>query len=103
MGPDGHIASLFPEHPLLEEGTSWVAPVFDSPKPPPQRITLTLPLINAAARVGVVTTGASKAEILKRVFGKREAPGALPAQQVVGEGRELIWFMDDAAAGSLLS
>jgi 6-phosphogluconolactonase len=67
MGPDGHTASLFPGHPALAaEGVT--APVRDSPKPPPERITLTLPYLNASHRILLVVTGASKADALARVI-----------------------------------
>jgi len=54
MGPDGHTASLFPQHALLKEDAKWIAPISDSPKPPPQRITFTLPLINKGRYVAFV-------------------------------------------------
>jgi 6-phosphogluconolactonase len=98
MGEDGHTASLFPGHPLLKETERWVAPIFDSPKPPPQRITLTLPVLNNARRVAFITAGASKADILPQVL---EAGSALPAHLVQPASGKLDWFMDEAAAAQL--
>ncbi|KAF8973781.1 6-phosphogluconolactonase [Flammula alnicola] len=78
MGPDGHTASLFPGHELLTEEDRWVAYVEDSPKPPPQRITLTYPVINHAARVAFVASGAAKADVLSRVLDHPEEGCRLP-------------------------
>ncbi|XP_068139831.1 probable 6-phosphogluconolactonase [Drosophila tropicalis] len=69
MGPDGHTCSLFPEQPeSLAEISRLIIPIRNSPKPPPERITFTLPLINNAKDVAFVVTGASKATVVKKVF-----------------------------------
>ncbi len=94
MGPDGHTASLFPGHPLLSETTRFVAPVFDSPKPPPERVTLTLPALNAARRVFFIVTGPAKAGALAAVFGAQPPP----AGRVRPAGEQAAWFVDRAAA-----
>ena len=103
IGPDGHVASLFPTHPLLSESTAWVAPITDSPKPPPNRITLTLPVLNAAHCVAVVAAGGSKAPVVKQSvptesFSPSSPP--LPAGLVRPQG-ELLWIVDVAAGSDL--
>lgn len=99
MGGDGHTASLFPGHSLLDEQERWVAPIFDSPKPPPERITLTLPVINQAATVAFIAAGAGKADALAQVFAPTDEP--LPAAQVQPNDGELHWFIDEEAAANL--
>ena len=68
MGPDGHTASLFPNHELLNENELLVASISDSPKLPPKRITLTYPVINGGRNVLFVAAGGSKAENLPKVI-----------------------------------
>jgi 6-phosphogluconolactonase len=69
FGPDGHTCSLFPHHELLNETNRWVAPIIDSPKPPPYRITLTLPMLNSHTRhVIVCGAGDSKQDVVATVF-----------------------------------
>lgn len=101
LGEDGHTASLFPDHPLLTETGRWVAAIFDSPKPPPERITMTLPLINQARAVAFVAAGAGKADILAQIWDTAAPTGSLPAQLVRPSNGELVWFVDEAAAARL--
>jgi 6-phosphogluconolactonase len=98
MGPDGHVASLFPEHPSsYAEGT--VIPVRASPKPPPERISLTLPVINRSHEVWFVVSGADKAAAAKMAL-LGAGPMQVPAAGVSGAERTL-WLMDRDAAAEL--
>ena len=64
MGPDGHTCSLFPGHPVLNVREAPVAPVRESPKPPPERVTLTLPVVARARYTLLLATGAGKRDAL---------------------------------------
>jgi 6-phosphogluconolactonase len=64
VGPDGHIASLFPERGGIRVEDRTVIPVRNSPKPPPERLSLTLPVINSSERIWLVLSGADKASAL---------------------------------------
>jgi len=96
-GPDGHTCSLFPDHEVLREADSWVAPISDSPKPPPKRITLTLPVITHGLRIAVVATGEGKREVLRKIFDTEEGR-SLPCGLVNVRGAEKVsWFTDSKA------
>lgn len=109
-GADGHTASLFPSHPLFEEPTTkLVAPIYDSPKPPPRRITFTLPVLKAARNVAFVATGAAKADIFATMFYRRtdgsvqllENPPHLPVTAVKSYDGTAEWFIDSTAAAKI--
>lgn len=100
VGEDGHTCSLFPNHKLLDEALQWVAPIADSPKPPPSRITLTFPVINRARTCIFPIRGTSKAEIVKRILEDKED---LPATRVKPTHGEVIWYLDESAAQLLIS
>ncbi|HTR72961.1 MAG TPA: 6-phosphogluconolactonase [Solirubrobacteraceae bacterium] len=95
IGPDGHVASLFPGAPTLEAGEEAVClGVHDSPKPPPDRITLSLGVLRAARRCLLLATGASKADAVAAMLGEptRHVPASLLARD------KLSVILDDAAA-----
>ncbi|KAL1565498.1 6-phosphogluconolactonase [Salvia divinorum] len=100
MGPDGHIASLFPGHPLVHENEKWVSFITDSPKPPPERISFTLPVINSSANIALVVAGAGKANAVHVALSDVSNSDVLPVQLVEPEG-ELSWFLDKGAASKL--
>ena len=100
VGPDGHVASLFPHHDVLAHDDQLVAAVLDAPKPPPRRLTLTLPVLAGAERVVVVAFGDEKAGALREALDQDDSP--LPLAAVLrGARRPLV--LADRAAASLIS
>ncbi|MBW0012692.1 6-phosphogluconolactonase [Mycobacterium sp.] len=99
MGPEGHINSLFPDTPAVRETTRMVVAVEDSPKPPPRRITLTLPAIQRSREVWLMVSGAAKADAAAAAIGGA-APVSVPAAGAVGQERTL-WLLDEEAAAKL--
>ncbi|WP_413319999.1 6-phosphogluconolactonase [Agrococcus sp. 1P02AA] len=99
MGPDAHIASLFPGLPGIQESGVAVIGVTDSPKPPPTRLSFTVGAINASDRVWLVVAGADKAEAVALVRGGA-APSEAPAGAAAGR-RETLMLLDAEAAALL--
>jgi 6-phosphogluconolactonase len=96
VGEEGHVASIFPESPAVAERERSVVAVRDCPKPPPTRVSLTLPAIRAAREVWLMTTGAAKAAaVATALTGVDEVQ--LPAAGARGRQRTL-WLLDSAAA-----
>lgn len=96
MGPDGHTASLFPGHSHPQD--RWVLPVHNSPKPPSDRLSLSLELINQARNALFLVTGADKAEALADL--RQPAGPVLPAGTVLLGDGGLVWLVDGAAWGA---
>jgi 6-phosphogluconolactonase len=103
LGEDGHIASLFPGSSSLAARDRWVIVVRNSPKPPPIRLTMTLPLINRAEEIHVLVTGEGKAEAVSSTIDGPHAVESLPAQNIKPIDGTLTWWLDDAAASKLIS
>lgn len=99
VGPDTHVASLFPEHPATRETTRTVVGVHGAPKPPPTRISLTFRAIRAAREVWLLAAGDDKAGAVALAL---SAPGEIqaPASGAYGSARTL-WLLDRAAAAKL--
>ncbi|GAB2852349.1 6-phosphogluconolactonase [Actinocorallia aurea] len=99
VGPDAHIASLFPGLPGVLEDKRTVIAVHDSPKPPPTRVSLTVPVIQAAREVWVVAAGEGKSDAIRLGLS-----GASPSEAPVAtaQGREeTLYLLDRAAAAQL--
>jgi len=94
VGPDGHTASLFPNHPVLEVADRSCAAVLDSPKPPPERVTLTLAVLGSARRIVVLVTGEEKADVVVQIIDGPDP--AMPVSLLAGE--RMVILCDEAAA-----
>ncbi|MFW5419311.1 6-phosphogluconolactonase [Nocardiopsis sp. CNT-189] len=100
VGPDTHVASLFPEQPALYEEERSVVAVHGAPKPPPTRVSLTLPTIRSAAEVWLLASGEAKAEAVRLALDPEAGPVQVPAAGARGRSRTL--FLLDRPAASRL-
>ena len=98
FGPDGHICSLFPEHPLLKIASPWILPIADSPKPPPERITFSFPVVNAAKTKCLTAVGEGKAEMAAKIIKSDGDDYFIPASLVKGD---IVWLLDAPGASRL--
>jgi 6-phosphogluconolactonase len=98
LGVEGHTASLFPGSPALEEKERWVAAV-EAPAKPPQRLTLTLLVLNQARNTFFLVVGEDKRKIMAALRGEAlSGPSPYPAARIQPSG-PVVWFLDKAAAG----
>lgn len=97
VGPDGHVASLFPEDSGWRERSDWVIAVRDAPKPPPVRLSLGLAAIGAARHVWFVAFGGEKAAVIDQA--RRDDTSSLPVAVVARRASRVRWFLDSAAQG----
>ncbi len=95
MGPDGHVASLFPGHDALRVTKRLVVRIAGSPKPPPERVTFTLPLLNAARTILLVASGESKRDAVARI---RAGDASVPAARLDPSEGRLVFMVDQEAA-----
>lgn len=99
MGPDGHVCSLFPGHALLREERRFVAALSDSPKPPPRRLTLTLPALRAADMVVLAAMGEGKARAIREAL--EDPSSQLPAALALRGAAAAVVLLDPPAAAGL--
>lgn len=98
LGPDGHVASLFPGSTQVHVEDRAVVAVTDSPKPPPQRISLTMPCLNRTEEVWFVVSGEGKADAVARSLSSEGTVAQTPARGITATSR---WYLDTGAASLL--
>jgi 6-phosphogluconolactonase len=97
VGEDGHTASLFPNHPVLDEKKQWIAYIREAPKPPSTRITFTIPLINHAYQIFVILFNQAKANILASIIKEDPNEDTLPIKKIRPMHGTIDYFVDEAA------
>lgn len=102
LGTDGHTASLFPHTPALHVTDRWCAGAV-APTAPKERITLTLPILNAGRRIVFLVTGKEKADAVRAILCGPRDPNRLPAQAIRPIDSGLFWLLDESAASDLPS
>lgn len=100
VGPDGHTASLFPGRAEVEELATDAVGVQDSPKPPPLRLSMTVPRLSRAYEVWFVVSGEEKAQAVASALAEGARPVDVPASAPAGMERT-VWWLDEAAAARL--
>lgn len=100
LGPDGHVASLFPGFAQLHETGRRCVEVFNSPKPPPERISLTFGALNHTRATWFLVSGDGKADAVARALAPEGSVDETPARGAHGRD-ETLWFLDEAAASAL--
>lgn len=100
LGENGHTASLFPGTPVLDERERWAAEAYVTAQDL-YRVTLTTPLINQAAAVAFLVSGAAKAQAVQQVLQGRSDPHHLPAQLIRPTSGDLHWLLDKESSASL--
>jgi 6-phosphogluconolactonase len=99
MGQDGHVCSLFPGHPALDEGSRSVVAVRDAPVPPRRRLTITRRVLAAAQTIYVVAFGVEKAPAIREAVEREDS--ALPVSLAVRSGPQVVFMLDPGAASLL--
>lgn len=97
IGEDGHVASIFPNHPSFEATSRTVIGVENSPKLPGDRISLTIPALNRSHEIWFMATGPTKADVVARSL---DGDLTLPAAHI-GAEHATVWFLDEEAASAL--
>jgi len=97
VGPDGHVASLFPGRQDWPASDAWVLAVHDAPKSPPERVSLGLATLSIAHEIWLVAFGAEKAAAIAEARTTPHSP--LPVAVVARSGPRVRWFLDRAASG----